>query len=412
MIRKRFFTGCLGLAMLLTSGWAFAQDAKAQEAKAPEYVLKVYRVSDLFTPRPDYPYRGGLPTTGTADQPSSSSGMTGMGGMMGGMGGSGGSSMQGGGGFFQVPDPIQVTQLGGGAEGMGGMGPMGGGFAPGLAIDGSLRFNLDELIQAIVSTVMPETWTDNGGEAVCTPLGGLLLIKQTAAAHTQIEQLLNDIRTEGGSLHTVTVEATWLSLTSEDVEKLAPKGNGEGGESTTVDAQVLKDLARQNLSHQGRVSCYNDQTVHLVSGTRRTLIVNATPSVGFGSVGYSPQVAIPNVGLLLQVRPTVDPNRKSAVLNVTSTLTEWQDPGEAVTIKSDSEPASKEGMTTQGASSQITLDRVNLKTQQLGTTVRVPVGQPVLVGGMSLVGEDPKDADGPEKQLYLIVKLTLNEAPK
>jgi hypothetical protein len=327
------------------------------------------------------------------------------------MGGSGMSG--GGGGFFQVPDSIpRVAQLGGDGFGGfgGGMADMGGLGRPG--VDEALRFDRDELVRAIMGTVMPETWAEVGGEGVCTPLGGMLLIKQTADAHKQIEQLLNDIRTEGGSLHTVTLDATWLSLTAEEFEKLAPKQNAEGGELAAVDPALLKEFAAKNPGHQGRVSCYNDQTVHLVSGNRRTLVVGVTPSVGFGSVGYTPSLAIPNIGLLLQVRPTVDPDRKSAVLNVTSTLTDWQDPGEAITIKSDSQPVSQEGMTTKGSSSQITIDRVNLKTQHLGTTVRVPVGQPVLVGGMSQVGDGTKAADAPDRQLYLIVKLTVNGAAK
>ncbi len=176
---------------------------------------------------------------------------------------------------------------------------------------------------------------------------------------------------------------------------------------------MLKELAAKNPGHQGRVSCYNDQTVHLVSGDRRTLVTGVIPTVGFGSIGYTPSLVVPNIGLLLQVRPTVDPNRESAVLNVTSTLTEWQDPGDPITIKSDFEPASKEGIPTKGGSTQVTIDRVNLKTQHLGTTVRVPVGQPVLVGGMSDLQNDPKPAaDAPARQLYLIVKLTVNEAAK
>lgn len=402
--------------MLLTSGWAFGQDAGNQpnQPNKPEYVLKVYRVSDLFTPRPDYPYRGGLPATGSANQSSTATGGTTI---IGGGGGSMGGGM-GGGGFFQVPDPIRVAQFAGEGGGLGGggfagdMADMGGMVRPGA--NEALRFGRDELVDAIIGTVMPDTWLDTaGGEGVCTPLGGMLLIKQTAEAHKQIEQLLSDIRTEGGNLHTVTLDAAWLSLTSDEFEKLVPKPNGEEGELPAVDSAVLKELAAKNTTHQGRVSCYNDQTVHLVSGDRRTLVVGVSPTVGFGSVGYTPAMAIPNIGLLLQVRPTVDPNRKSAVLNVTSTLTEWQDPGEAITIKTDFEPASKDGIPTKGGSTQVSVDRVNLKTQQLATTVRVPVGQPVVVGGLSQLKNDPKAAaDGPARQLYLIVKLTVNEAAR
>lgn len=44
-------------------------------------------------------------------------------------------------------------------------------------------------------------------------------------------------------------------------------------------------------------------------------------------------------------------------------------------------------------------------TQQLSTTLRVPLGQPVLVGGMT---SDPSQADS--SRLYLIVEATAGDA--
>ncbi len=320
--------------------------------------------------------------------------------------------------MMQVPDPLpRVAQFSG--EGGGGGGGMGG-FAPGLTVnsgpgvDETLRFTRQDLIQAITTTIMPESWQQMGGKGVCTPLGGMLLIKQTAEAHKLIEKLLSDIRTEGGSSHTVTVDALWLSLTSDDFEKLAGEQTGQGGELSPVDPKLLKDLANKNPGHQGRLNCYNDQTVHLVSGNRRTVVTSVIPTVGFYSAAYTPQVAYPNVGVLLQVRPTVDPNRQSAVLNVTSTVTEWQEPGEPITITTKFEGGENKGITTHGGTTQVTVDRVNLNTQHLGTTVRVPVSKPVLVGGLSSVGTDVKTKNQPEekdRQLYLIIKITVNEAP-
>ncbi len=175
---------------------------------------------------------------------------------------------------------------------------------------------------------------------------------------------------------------------------------------------MLKELANKNPSHQGRLSCYNDQTVHLVSGNRRTVVVNVIPTVGFGALGYTPQVAFPNVGLLLQVRPTVDPDRKFAVLNVTSTVTQWEEPGEPFKITTKYEGGEKEGMVTKGGSTEVTIDRVNLNTQHLGTTVRMPVGKPVLIGGLSRMGTDLQTKANPDdksRQLYLIITITVNE---
>ncbi len=180
MTQKRFLTTGVGLAMLLASAFAFGQNNKAQEEKKPEYVLKVYRVSDLFTPRPDYPYQAGIPTTGTL-KPSSSSGTGGETGGFGGLGAGGQGGMSGGGGmggggFFQVPDSIpRVAQIGGGDEGGGFGGGMGGmGFNAGPGVDETLRFNRDELRDAITYSVLPDTWADSGGEARFDSLGWLV----------------------------------------------------------------------------------------------------------------------------------------------------------------------------------------------------------------------------------------------
>ncbi len=407
MTKNRILTSGVCFAALLASAMAFGQNPpmgllNRRDAEKPAMVVKVYNVVDLFTPRPDHPYRGGIPTTEMYQNDKSSTSNWQIGGFGGGLGGSDG------GGFFQVPDPIpRVAQFG--DVGAGG----GGGFDPSLmTVEDPTKFTVQNLIDAITSTVMPESWQEMGGEGVCSALGGLLLIKQTPEAHKQIGDLIQIIRTEGGTSQTVTVEAVWLSLTAEDFEKLSPKQNGQGGALGAVDPALLKELAKNNPSHQGRISCYSDQTVHLVSGNRRTVAVSAIPTVGFGAVGYTPQIAVPNVGLLLQVRPTVDPDRESAVLNVISTMTEWKE-AEPMTIKNEFGGASKEGMTTQGGKVEITIDRVNLNTQHLGTTVRVPIGQPVLVGGLSkMVVDEKTPAEHTDRRICLIVKLSLNEAGK
>ena len=57
------------------------------------------------------------------------------------------------------------------------------------------------------------------------------------------------------------------------------------------------------------------------------------------------------------------------------------------------------------AGTTITLDRMNLVVQQLATTLRVPLRQPTLVGGLTL---EPGAADqqaGVNQQLYLFVEV-------
>lgn len=397
-------TNCLlpiALAALI-AGSAAAQE-KQKPAKG-EMRVQVYPVAELVVPRPDYPYQPNeLPTTGRvhgAPTGTAQMGLGGLGGMGGGFGGGGFGGMGGGGlGAFQVVDTP---------------GQAGPDSAPARRHSTGLRFGIDDLVQTITSTIAPETWQERGGEAVITPLGGMLVIKQTGAAHTEITELLRGI-TVGGMSKTVTVEAHWLHLGPEDVDKLKT-----GDKSPAiVDPAVLKELAASAPGYRGRITCFSDQTVHIASGHRRTFITSAVPTVGFGSVGYAPQVSIPNVGLLLQVHPSLV-SGDQAIVNLESTITRLREAGQPVRLSSTFQPAEGglEGQGTikvPGGETAVVIDRVNLQAECLATTIRVPLGKPVLVGGMTVVSDEKSekkpagDNEEPGKDLYLFLQLTAGE---
>ncbi len=99
MTRQRLLTAVCLAACCFTTSLTSAQliesnsrKQKQKEAEAGEMILKVYRVADLFTPRPDYPYQSGLPTTDVHGKQSVNTGggfalPAGWDGGMGGMGG-------------------------------------------------------------------------------------------------------------------------------------------------------------------------------------------------------------------------------------------------------------------------------------------------------------------------------------
>jgi hypothetical protein len=53
------------------------------------------------------------------------------------------------------------------------------------------------------------------------------------------------------------------------------------------------------------------------------------------------------------------------------------------------------------------VDRVNIVAQQLATSLRVPLGRPVLVGGMTFPGPQTDEPAG--QQLYLVIEVTVQE---
>jgi hypothetical protein len=48
-----------------------------------------------------------------------------------------------------------------------------------------------------------------------------------------------------------------------------------------------------------------------------------------------------------------------------------------------------------------------MEVQQFHTTIALPVGKPILVGGLSLASHTGKDSDG--KQVYLIIEVAASK---
>jgi hypothetical protein len=392
-------------------------------------VTRVYDVSDLLVTLPQYPYRGtGLPTTslrnmwnpygalqGTFVGDTGSTSGQGGGGFGGGMGG------MGGGGFFAVdPDsdkggaspsrlqtprnPVQ-WQMGG----MGGMGGFGG--------EPATPRPTDELVDVITSVIEPQSWSQMGGVGECSPFGRLLAISQTHRVHEQIEELLAMLRAEMRGAVTVMMDIRWLLLDSEDLGELVPDGRSKerAGGRLAVDREALEEMTREVPGFRGRLACLGGQQVHLASGDRRTVVTGAIPVVGSG-IGYNPQIDVPNVGVVLEICPSIVPDTETIVLDVESTVTGWRDSELVLQIGGSYPPSQKveqpsgEIVEEPGGTSTVSVDRVIMPTHQLAATMRVPLRQPVLVGGLTLSPNEDA-ARGNEvqerKQLYLVVETDL-----
>jgi len=285
--------------------------------------------------------------------------------------------------------------------------------------DSPLFNSPDSLIQAITKIVAPETWEQAGGAASVAAFGGLLLISQTPQNHEKIDDLLKTIRSEGATAQTVVVEASWLLLDANQLRELLGQDAAKpGGRSPlTIDPAAYDRLSREVPGYCGRITCFSGQTVHLVSGNRRSVVMGAIPVVGSG-IGYQPIMSIPNAGVVLQVTPSLLPGNDAAILDVRSTVTGWVEPEPIPFAGSDSpaterlDPASQELVREPGGASTVTLDRLDFPAQQLATTLRVPLDRPVVVGGLT---HDPTETAPPDqkgadrKVLYLVVQVSAVE---
>jgi hypothetical protein len=401
------------------SGLAAAHvEHAADEDRFEDYEIRAYVVADILTPTPSYPSRGGLPTV--ASQRSTGLLGNGIGGAGyqegsfdsgGGFGGAGMGGMGGGGmGMFSVPTQPDQThpEMGTGARG------------PARAAGPSRKRqpasrDLDDLIKVIKTLAVPDRWADVGGYGEIAHFGGTLLVLQTPEGHEQVEHILEAIRAEGVAAQTMIVDAHWLILDSGQLATLLGPDlvEDERPLKITVGRTALSKLAREAPGYRGRITCFSGQTVHLASGSRRTVVTGAIPVVGSGAA-YQPIMANPNVGVVLEVTPSMLPGSDEAVVDLHSTVTEWSEPDPPVrigtTAATSHAAAGLLGETVEDVESTaaIEVDRPNIPTQQLSTTLRMPLNKPVLVGGLTLQPTQPAsddDPDGSQTQLVLIVRV-------
>ncbi len=400
MARMLKFRG-RGLALWLAVIAGSVQTLRAQDET--DFTLRTYDVGDLLSDIQDHAY---------SDVVERMSKRT-----LTGIHYGGGGGMGGGGG---VP---------GAGGGRGGFGGPGGGF--GGALRQSVSSNpgnitIDNLIHVIVNTVHTDTWAQFGnGEGKIEQIGTTLVVWQEDRVHQQLQALLGDLAQGSGERKTVTIDARWLSLDSDDLGRLLEKAD-DG--SPSINRAALEEFTRRPTSIRGITNCFSGQLVYLISGTRKNVVSGYIPVVGSlgmpdmneqlvsrqgevrirlasqvvnSGVGYQPVVEKTNFGALLQIRPTLMRNGNSAVVDLQATLTI---PDRRAVHADDprSDPRAP------------VVDRIGIETQELATTLRLPLGAPMLVGGLTLrpgaggyAGNGQSDSENPAEnpQMYLILEL-------
>jgi len=424
---------------------ATAAAVAAQNKPEEQLVTKVYPVADLVFSAPNYPFEGldaGMFGTVKKNQP--------MGGGFGGGGGGFGGGGFGGGGFAVPPEGGQPSgkqpraappTTGGGMFGAPAVNPV-----PGTP-------SIGQLIDVIENLIHSQTFDREGGQGTIAPFGGRLIITQTPEIHVAIHELLNALRnTQGGAQSTVTIRAWWLRLDNAQYQKLV--ADPRPSSPPAVDRKQLEQLASEKSADSGQVTCFDGQTVHIISGRFRNAITSVIPVVGQadpqpqpldykgvenalaavdspqtdrivaqlvsapkehnpaslagtqlaaadepqtlpggktipseGIVGYQPVTTTQHAGAMLEVTPTRLPESRAIILDLRSVVNRWDTQPEKPIEFRNSMP----------------LDRTNVVSQQLSTTVKVPVRTPVLVGGLSLQPGAANDADS-KSQLYLVIE--------
>lgn len=385
---------------------AFAISSTTNEkvtAQDTDEVTRAYRVDDIVAQVNNYGFAGvHFPALasgggwGTGAQVGSGAGF-----------GPGG----GGGGVFSVPDQLihdaAFQGLGRGSSG----GGLGGSYvwSKGRGAGGFVVPEQDEItaedigdtLNSLLEESEPDRWIDGGFRN----LGSTLIVTTTPSNHELINEHLKMIReTVSNTNRSVTVLITWLEIDDEKYEMLDAKIS-DG--LLLIDPDKLKAVASEDGS-AGSITCFDGQTVHIVSGEMKNWIRSATPVVGAlssesaqqlasiddprqpirlisnreliqedsessskpSSVGYNPISDTINYGAMLQITPVTIPGEKTAMLDIHSNI-----------VLPMNQP---KGTETIDFTESVKLDRLHVRSHQFATSLKVPLGKPVVVGGSTV----------------------------
>jgi hypothetical protein len=278
--------------------------------------------------------------------------------------------------------------------------------------------DLDPVINLITTAVEPDSWDACGGPGTIASMSDLLVVRQTSRVHRKLEAFLAEIRGKRENGIMLAVEVQWLWLDAAQHEQLvgSAKPASTARSFGIVDARAQAELAAKVPGFRGQITCSNGQLVHLVSGDRHSVITGAIPVVGNG-VAYQPLVERPNVGVVVELRASALPDADAAMLDVQSTVTRWGKERAPVQVGAswpryqETTGSTKEGHVAQetiespGGSASVAVDRPVMAAQQLATTVRVPLGKPVILGAMTFAPSGSAgltEASEKPRQLYLI----------
>jgi hypothetical protein len=264
------------------------------------------------------------------------------------------------------------------------------------AVSSALSYLTQELVAIIQRTVSSqvdlavEAWSAEGGRAAIEYLPPVLVVTQSAAGHRRIEELLEQYRKRLHDVTPLAVHAKWVQIESEKAEKFFA-GRVAGGVHEVSDA-ALKDAAAGTV-YQGYVRGFDGHVLHVVAGEFRSYVSHMQPVVGEGVFVCEPQMSSILIGAALEVRPVVSADGQSVTLDVHSFVTELKE--------MRSRPLPDIGQ-VQGAAQAIKLDLdvPSVLVHTFSTMAKVPLGKPVLIGGMTQPGAEKG------KVLCLVLEVT------
>jgi len=168
---------------------------------------------------------------------------------------------------------------------------------------------------------------------------------------------------------------------------LAPALNVAGSylDNLQVDFLIRATQAnsRSSIVQAPRLLMFNGQRANITVGRARQYVASVQPQLAEGVVGFTPQLSIANSGTTLDVEGTISADRKYVAVTIRTTQSK--------------EPSFErfEVQRASGNSPGVFITLLDQEFATLNTTVSIPDGGTVLLGGLKQVGEIEVEAGVP-----------------
>jgi general secretion pathway protein D len=141
-----------------------------------------------------------------------------------------------------------------------------------------------------------------------------------------------------------------------------------------------------------RITLFNGQRAWVVVATQRAYVSNLTPITGNGVVAFQPTIDVVDSGVLLDVQATVSADRKYVTLTLRPQLSQLLNLFEFSFEAGGSAPTETgTGVVVSTGAGTGVIQQPEIELTEVKTTVSVPDGGTLLLGGQTLAGEVQKE---------------------
>ena len=280
---------------------------------------------------------------------------------------------------------------------IGGIVPGGGGgnqAGPGMPPSPSESSVTGDALIGLIKQMMPQS------DVTVSMLGNMLIVRGGDEAQGKIHGMLESMhqqQAEASSM--VCVRVFWMSLNPAEVSSIFDKV--KAAKDTNIAPMPELPDAMVDATHlycQAQTICFSGQTVHVVSGRSQSYVADLTPVVAQNAVGYQPTIGNATSGVTVQLKPQLV-STDSAVVDLASMVIELGEPLRQLNVTGFSNPTTQPDTTLHIGPA---IQTVNVVQQEFHTTVRLPLGKKILVGGMTL---EPAAKDQAGRQLFLVMEV-------